>query len=154
MSYLLFSLSPVSLPSPPPPPFTPERRPQDHGIDEGLAQGPHRRCGGNRGCRPSPGPYSDDNGALRRQRGGECEGWIGGERGYVLRRGGGEGMGEGRQCILSPLYPLSPAICSPITHTAYMLTNPLCILSPFPSLPPSPLSEIRTDSFNVCCVVG
>ena len=61
---------------------------------------------------------------------------IGGEGGYVLRRGGGEGTGERRQCILSPLSTLLPAICSPIPHTVYMFTNPLCILSPVsPPLP-------------------
>jgi hypothetical protein len=127
---LCLTFSSLSPPLPPffsPPPFTPEPQ-QEHGIDEGIGQGLHRRCGGNRGCRPSPGPYSDDRRALSRQRGGECEGWIGGEGGYVLRRGGGEeGRGEGRQCILSPLSPSLPVICSPIPHTVYVFTNPLCI---------------------------
>jgi hypothetical protein len=64
----------------------------------------------------------------------------------VLRRGGGErGGGEGRQCILSPLSPLLHAICSPIPHTVYMLTNPPCILSPVLLLPPPP-SQSGTGS--------
>ena len=57
----------------------------------------------------------------------------------VDRWRGGLCVKEGRQCILSPLSPLLPAICSPIPHTVYMFTNPLCILSPVP--PPPPLSQ-------------
>ena len=154
MSYLLFSpLLSLFLS----PPFTPGRGLlQVHGIDVCIAEGSYCRCAGNRGCRPSCGPDSDDKRALSWQRRGACEGdWISGEGGYVLRRGvrGKRGGGRGaRQCILSPLLL---AICSPITHTVYMFTNTLCFLSPVPPSPPSSLSEqLRNDSFNACCVPG
>ena len=101
---ILTSFRSPSLPSPSPPPLTPGRRPDD-GIDMGIALWLHRRCGGNRGCGPSPGPYSDDRCALRRQRGWECVGWwIGGEGGYVLRRGDGGGRGGKVYSLPSLLY--------------------------------------------------
>ena len=62
----VYITSRLSLPLPPfSPPFTPARGlPQVHGIDVGIGPGSYCRCGGNRGCRPSPGPYSDDIGAF------------------------------------------------------------------------------------------
>ena len=55
-----------------------------------------------------------------------------------MRGKGGGGRGA-RQCILSPLSPVLPAICSPITHTVYMLL--IRSVSSILSLPPPPLSQ-------------